>query len=419
MNDKNNKTNLFKLLIVFSLPYLAASLAHNGFLALLPFVREEFFLNRAQVGYYSTFIFVSSATLAIFTGSVVDKLGPKKGVLIGIGFISVTAFFFGLVPSYGILLFLALLAGLGHSIITPSMNKGLILSVPTQRHAVSMGIMQSGFGLGGILGTSLIPILGLKYGWQTAIQFAAFFAILVGFLIFKLYQERSNPSIITNQSTVNTKLSFKINLFSLFMNKLLLRVCVFGFVLGASSNAALAHFAVFLSEDLEMSRAIAGFGLSIYLVGGITGKITWGWASDRFFRGNRRKALFFIAMVIGVIYLVFGLFINTPQVSPVVIFLFSFILGCSAEGWQGVHLAAVGDAAGKELVGIATGLSLLFLRIGLLIAPPVIGHIADLQGSYKYSWQLFGAFVLIVSSFLYFMKIPQLAKNENNRKVKI
>lgn len=415
MNDKNIKSNLFKLLIVFSLPYLAASLAHNGFLALLPFVREEFALNRTQVGYYSTFIFVSSATLAIFTGSVVDKVGPKKGVLIGIGCIGATAFLFGLAPSYAILLLLALFAGLGHSIITPSMNKGLTLAAPPEKYAISMGIMQSGFGLGGILGTSFIPMLGELYGWQTAIQFAAFFAILMGLIIFKLYQEQ--------QSFTNTldsykyqdiaRRSFKESLFSLFMNKPLLRVCFFGLVLGASSNAALAHFAVFLSEDLQMSRAIAGFGLSIYLVGGIAGKIAWGWASDRVFRGNRRVALFAIATTIGAIYLIFGFFINTPQLSPVVIFVFSFILGCSADGWQGVHLAAVGDAAGKGVAGIATGLSLLFLRIGLLIAPPVIGYIADLQGNYKYSWQLFGAFVLIISSFLYFIKVPQIPKTKD------
>jgi len=398
--------SLWKLLIVFSFPYFAASLVHNGFLALLPFVREAFDLSRTQIGYYSTFTFVSSATLAIFTGSVVDKFGPKKGVLIGVGCIGLAAFLFGLAPSYNVLLFLALIAGLGFSIITPSLNKGLSLAVPPEKHAVSMGIMQSGFGIGGLIGTGLIPILGGMLGWQKAIQVSAVFAILMGFLVLKLYQEQESSGLANHGQSAQDLVqpSFKDNFLSLFVNKQLLRICIFGLVLGASSNAALAHFAVFISEDLQMSRAIAGLGLGTYLVGGITGRIAWGWASDYIFQGNRKLALFTIALFIGVIYLLFGLILNTPQVNPMFMFVFSFILGFSADGWQGVHLAAVGDSAGKKVAGIATGLALLFLRVGLLVAPPVIGFIADLQGSYGYSWILFGLSVLIASHFLYFLK---------------
>lgn len=404
---QTNNLSLWKLLLIFSLPYLAASLIHNGFLALLPFIREAFELNRTQIGYYSTFTFISSATLAIFTGSVVDRLGPKKGVLIGVGCIGLASFFYGLVPSYNVLLFLALFAGLGFSIITPSLNKGLALAAPPEKRAVSMGIMQSGFGIGGIMGTGLIPILGVTLGWRVAIQVAAVFALIMGFLVFKLYREQKDPAAERPQADGETaRLSFKNSLFSLFTNKPLLQICIFGIVLGSASNAALAHFAVFISEDLQMSPTIAGLGLSIYLLGGITGKITWGWASDALFRGKRKLALFTIALIIGSMYIFFGLFINNPQISHILIFISSFFLGYTADGWQGVHLAAVGDTAGKEAAGIATGLALLFLRAGLLIAPPVIGFIADQRGSYASSWLFFGLFVIVASALLYFLRAP-------------
>jgi len=108
---KNNKKNLLqqevknkkeialsKVLIVLFLPYVALSIGQNGFLSLLHFVRAEFGLTRVQVGYYSTSFFISAALLAIFTGSIVDKMGPKKGMLFGIGSMGVLLLLHSLSP---------------------------------------------------------------------------------------------------------------------------------------------------------------------------------------------------------------------------------------------------------------------------------------------------------------------------------
>ncbi|HER23618.1 MAG TPA: hypothetical protein ENO17_00910 [Candidatus Atribacteria bacterium] len=41
-----------------------------------------------------------------------------------------------------------------------------------------MGVAQTGFGLGGIMGTSFLPFLGKNLGWRIAVQFAAVFILL-------------------------------------------------------------------------------------------------------------------------------------------------------------------------------------------------------------------------------------------------
>ena len=148
--EREKDSNLLRILIVLSMPYIAMGLSQNGFLGLLPFVREEFVLTRVQVGYYSTSFFVSAAVLAVFSGSIVDKLGPRKSLLLGIGCMSLILMLYGLSPSYKVLLFMAILAGLGLSIITPAVIKGVVIAVPPEKRAVSMGIVQSGYGFGSI-----------------------------------------------------------------------------------------------------------------------------------------------------------------------------------------------------------------------------------------------------------------------------
>ena len=89
-------------------------------------------------------------------------------------------------------------------------------------------------------------------------------------------------------------------------------------------------------------------------------------------------------------YLLFGLFLNTPQVSPVTVFIFSFLLGFLALSWSGVYFVVIGEFAGDKQVGIATGLSLSFNSTGILVAPLGFGFIADVKGNYEYRWLFLG-----------------------------
>lgn len=399
--DKQAKdTNLIKILLVLFLPYIALSVGQNGFLGLLPFVREEFSLTRVQVGYYSSSFFISAALLAVFTGSIVDKLGPKKGMLLGIGFMGFLLILHGLSPSYDLLLLMAFLAGFGFSIITPSATKAVMLASPQEKRAASMGFTQMGFGVGGIVGASFLPFLGEILGWRIAVQFAAFFILLMGPFVFKLYQEQNHIRRIidTPESPTEKQHSFKDNFLSLFTNKSLLQVCVLGIVFGFSEGAVLSHFMVFLSEDLNMGKVTAGLEFATLHLGGMIGLIIWGRLSDRFFQAYRRLSLFLIGSSTGIIYLLFGLCLNHSLVSLVPVFVLSFILGFSALGWTGVYLTSVGEVAGSKRAGIATGLALFLVRTGMLVGPPVFGLIADTKGYYKYSWLLFGFVIIGISS---------------------
>ena len=82
--EKREKdSNLLRILIVLSMPYIAMGLSQNGFLGLLPFVREEFVLTRVQVGYYSTSFFVSATDAAVLFWQYCGQAGAKKELTFG------------------------------------------------------------------------------------------------------------------------------------------------------------------------------------------------------------------------------------------------------------------------------------------------------------------------------------------------
>lgn len=268
-----------------------------------------------------------------------------------------------------------------------------------------MGITQTGYGFGGIIGASLLPFLGENLGWRTAVQLAAVFILFTGPFVYQLYQEQKDIKDVIDlpEEQNNKPQSFRERLLAIFRHKPLFRVCFLGILFGISEGAMLAHLVVFLTEDLGMSRVIAGLGLAILHLGGILGLLAWGAFSDRFFKVDRRLCLFLVGFSTGFMYLLFGLFLNHSSISQIIIFGSIFLFGFLALGWSGAYFTTVGEVASRKQAGIATGLSLVFIRIGMLIAPPLFGLIADINGFYKFSWLIFG-FVIIGISTLFLRK---------------
>lgn len=400
--------SLQRILLLLSISYITVGLCNNGFLSLLPFISEEFVLTRVQIGYYSSCYFISAALLAIFSGNIVDKFGPKKSILWGMGCMGIALFCHGLSASYQFILFLAIFTGLGMSILTPSVIKGTAITAPLEKQGFYLGIVQSGYSVGSIAGASLLPILAINYDWRISVQSTAAFTLLIGFLIYIFYQEQKvihkninslNPIDISEKvNRTDKKLSFKDSLTGILKNKSLFLICILGIVFGVAEGSTFSHFTIFLSADMGMNPIIAGLGFATLYIGGIIGLTGWGWISDSFFRKNRRVILFLIGLLDGIMFLIFSFFPINPQINPVLIMICIFLLGLVVIGWPGAYFVVVGKLAGENHAGMATGLALFFIRTGILLAPISFGYLADLNGNYQYSWLFFGIFIITISS---------------------
>ena len=410
----------FKFLMLLSTTYLASGINMQGLLSMMPFLREEFALTRAQAGLYSTFYFLTATIVAIISGSLVDRFGSKKGMVFGATSIGLLMIIHAAAPNFILILILALLAGIGFSIITPSVNKAIMRNVAPERRAVSMGIMQSGGGIGGFLGASLLPLLGVRIGWRLAILFSGIFAVAIGIFIsryFKEEEDESNRAEAASSSDQKqkfggkpdlagqagageqeTSLSFKDSFLHLLNNKKLLSICVMGLVFSLASGAIPTHYTLYLTQDLNMSRTLAGLCLGILQIGGIIGRPFWGGFSDKILEGNRSKGLIIIGFTLTALIFIFSFFITRLNPPVLVVFLFSFLLGFVAWGWNGLHLTTVAELATEKFTGMATGLALIFIRTGVVISPPIFGHLADVTSTYFYSWLVSGLFILLFTS---------------------
>ncbi len=391
------------VLIIISTAYIAVFANIQGFVALLPLVQEEFLISRTQVGLYSSFYFLSAVLIAVFSGRIVDYLGTKRGLILSVAVVGIMMFLHSLAPLFGIILILAFFTGIAFSILTPSVNKGVIELTEPSKRSFSMGIVHGGGGIGGFLGAVMLPFFGEMVGWRNTLLFSSIFAVLVALFILRYYHPPASPEEKENEPQEDSPGTLKEDLSLLLRNRYLLSIFSMGIIFGISISSVTGHYPLYLTQDLGYSIAFAGLGLGTFHIGGILGQPFWGLMNEKVFHGDRRKGLALLGILIVGLTLFFGLVVSRVFLPAYIILILSFLLGFCILGIIAIYFTVVSELVAIKHIGIVTGLALIFPRTSTVIAPPLFGLIADLRGAYHSSWIILGLVVLLLTvGFIYF-----------------
>lgn len=390
-----DKFNWYILFIV-SLTSLVAGIYRDGFAALFPFLQKEFNLTRAQLGLHSTLFYFSSAFIAIYTGRLVDLKGSKWGLMFGSSIMGIFYILHSIVPNFKAILFMAALTGLAVSLNLPTVNKCIVKYFPPQQRSIALGIQSMAFPLGGLWGATLLPHLGSTFGWRKTIILPGLIALFFALFIAYFYQEKIKASNHLQKNYKNN-VSFWPYFFQLIKNQELIKISIFGFFLGVMGNSITAHFTLFLFLDYNLSETVAGIGFAMVQFGSILGRAAWGVFCDKILQSNKRKTFLYMGLLFTLISLILSLILKNINPSNNLLFLLSFLVGFLGYGWPGLFNASITETVSEDNVGIAIGLASLFMRSGMMIAPPIFGYIADLRDSYDLSWLLLGIIMLLAS----------------------
>jgi len=361
----------------------------GGVPALLPLISDDFGLTRSQVGLYTTFMFLSSVSVALFAGYIVDSIGVKRCLIFGGLVSSMFVALYSTVPSYSIFLLYAVGLGFGQSILTPAGNKAIIGARSGKVSNLVMGVFRSTLGIGSLAGAAILPLVAVNFGWRSAMLFGGIMGIVITLLVAIRRYDRT-----THSSSVSpVKGSFRESLKVLISSPMLRFLMVTGFCFASVFSVSITYLALWLRDTGGLSEYRAALGLAMAHSGGVVGRPLLGFLSDRVRSLRPVNLLIADSVVVAVILSLFSLFGSVMSES--VLLLLCFLLGLTAMGFGGVFFGFIGVVAGQEKAGIATGLVLIFIRSAVLAAPPLFGLIVDALDSYSVSWFLTGVIVVI------------------------
>ena len=396
MDTRTPNSRLGIILSVLTLSHAVASFCNLSIPPLAPFLREELHLTHAQVGMLMSFFYIGVVAASLLFGWISDFLGERWALILGfgiqgafmIGFAWIHTFFLG-----GILL---LLSGIGYSSVNPATTKGVVRWFPPQGRATAMGVKQTGIPLGGILAALTLPPLASSYGWRTAIILAGVITLI--FISVARIGMPPAPALPNERSRMRWG-----QLREVLSNRSIVALSVMGLFLAGAQLSIITHLVLYLKNEYHFSSVLAGIYLAVAQVGGTAGRIGWGLASDFLARGRRKLIL----LIIGIIAIIQLLLLNRigTNISGGILFWFIGLLGGTTIGYHGVLFGLMGEIVRKEVVGLATGFSLTITFLGIVLFPPIFGHLVDRLGSYSQAWDLLAlSWVVAILILILFVK---------------
>ena len=360
----------------------SASLVTLSFGPLAPFLQEYFNISRAQVGLFTSLSFAGNTLLGVFCGWLIDKFHVRRFLLLGPAILGLSFLFLSQIHSFEIALVCTFMGGMGYAFVNPSAAKALTHWFPSKSRATAIGVMKSGVSLGGALGAALLPGLALLIGWRNALVMIAFVVILVGGISITFYRETTGKALTEALPTGLRQLRDILKNGSILM---LGGLCV---LYSAIQLSASTYLVLFLKETVQLPVVLAGSFLTVYTLSGVAGRICWGFISDHVFGGRRKITLSLIGFITAIMAVLIALFVDAVPLW--LLYPMVAIFGLSAFGWPSIFITFLAELGGEKQAAAAVGLGVSISNLGILIGPPIFGHIVDVTQSYAYAWTVFG-----------------------------
>lgn len=361
------------VLALATLMQIGVSLPQQTPAALGPILSPALHLSRSELGLLTDAIWGGMLLGMLPFGMLADRFGERP-VIAAAGAVQALFFVAASFSSAFITLFLLFIpAAVAASAGSPGGARALAGWFPPAQRGMAMGVRQTGVTAAGVLAAIALPPIALAAGWPTALRAVAVAIVVVVAVFTLLYREPPVPR-------ARSASAFRLR--DLLGHRSFLAATAFGWIFMGALGSAVTYTAIALHEDAGVSIVEAGVMLAVLQVGGIAGRIGWGIWSDRL----RSRGLVMVqagGLAVLACFAMAGLGHGHPP-APVLAAL-AFALGLTTMGWNALYITLASELApDRPATAVGAGTTVTF--IGMLVATPVFGAIADRAGSYTPAW---------------------------------
>ncbi|WP_080848133.1 MFS transporter [Cytobacillus gottheilii] len=385
---------LFLLMAQLLIAFVGRSIGPLGAL-----IGEDLSLTKSQIGMLPAALFFGQAIISVPAGFLTDRFGSRSllvmaAIFLGVGFLLMT-----FTVQFWLILFLVMIGGMGYGAMHPITNRGIIDWFTIKQRGTAMGIKQTGVTAGSALAGFILLPLSVDYGWRFVLLAACVLLIISGFVSYGLYRD---PAKEKKSEETHGLTDFYKSMFGLMKNKQLLLVSFSAIGLNGSQICLNTYLVLFAYEKFGISLVLAGVLFVISEISGTLGRIAWGMISDYIFKGNRIVILLIISVLTAISSTIVALL---PSASFTLLVPIIMLFGFSVSGFNGIWMNLASEIVPVQQAGIASGVSLMFGSMGVMIVPPLFGFMVDKTGNFMFGWLFITGLMIIVFFMLFYLSI--------------
>ncbi|MDM0033997.1 MFS transporter [Variovorax sp. J22P271] len=342
---------------------------------LFPWLKDAFNVSYTELGAVLTAFFVVSCVVQAASGFIVDKLGPRPVLFVGLGLLGLAAFGYALAQSYWMLLGAAIVAGVGNGVFHPVDYTLFNRKVAPTR----LGHAYSVHGITGSLGWALAPAmmvpLAMAFGWRVALAAGGGVAVVV-LLVLWLHRRVLSLDVKAVQHATGTAGPAAAGGEFAFLKIPAVWMCFGFFFFYAMALSVVQTFAPSAAGRLhDVPVTLIAMCLTIYMVASAAGMVVGGFLASDPTRCERIVGGGF--GVAAGLALVLALADFAPVLVPVMFGAMGFASGIAGPSRDLlVKRSTPANATGRVYGVVYAGLD-----IGQAVAPLIFGRLMD-HGQY-------------------------------------
>ncbi len=367
-----------------------------------PVAAKDLGVSPAMVGFYVSITYAGAMFASLTSGTTVSRFGPIRVSQLGL-FICAVGLCLCASAWLPMVALGALLIGLGYGPITPASSQILARTTPPEQMGLVFSIKQTGVPVGAMMAGAIVPSLMLAINWQWSMVMVALACVISALLAQPLRKESDDlrqANLPFQMGTLTQPIRMVLG------HRALATMAACSFMFSMIQMSLTTYLVTYLHDDLSYGLVSAGLLLSVTQMGGIGGRIVWGVVADKWL--GAQKALALLAALMACSSMATALLL--PQLPIWGVWLVLIVFGASAIGWNGVYLSEVARQAPEGKASVATGGTLTFTFLGVVIGPPIFGALSTAFGSYRA-----GFLALVVTSSLCAWVLFRLQRGQNQR----
>jgi len=336
---------------------------------LFPVLRAELGVSYAALGALITASAGASAMSQLVSGFLVDRFGARRVLASGLALLATAITLAGMAPSYGVLIAIMAMAGLGNGVFHPADYSIFNTKVDPRRLGRAYSAHSTSGSLGWVLAPAVVGGLTAAFGWRVAVTSVGAVGVLTAFVLSRQQMLGDIRRPMASRAAREGR-SFFVELRTLLTPPILTAFAYFALI--AASMGAVQTFAVATMVAVyEAPLALAAGALTAYMLGNAAGVICGGFLADRM----RRHDVFASAgmAVAAALTLLFASGAPPAAMLAALLALIGFSQGATNPSRDLLVRGATPTGASGKIFGfVYSGLDL-----GTLVMPPIYGWLID------------------------------------------